>query len=53
MKKKETDLDKYIKQTNSACYITETIKTKARQLISGHTTTLEKVKAIFNFLEII
>ena len=50
MKKKETDLDKYIKQTNSACYITEVIKTKARQLISGHTTTLEKAKAIFNFV---
>lgn len=47
----ENDLDKYIKQTNNACYITEAIKTKARQLTSGRTTTLEKAIVIFNFVK--
>ena len=47
----EKDLDKYIKQTNTACYITESIKKKAKQLTSGYTTTLQKATAIFNFVK--
>ena len=50
-KNKETDLNKYLKQSNSACYITDAIKTKARQLTSGRTTTKEKATAIFNFVK--
>ena len=51
-KNTETDLDnKYIKQSNNACYITEAIKTKARQLTSGRSTTLQKATAIFNFVK--
>ena len=50
-KNTEKDLDKYIKQTNNACYITEAIKTKARQLTSGYTTPLQKATSIFNFVK--
>ena len=47
----ETDLNKYLKRYNDACYATESIKTKARQLTSGCSTTLQKARAIFNFVK--
>ena len=50
-KNKETDLNQYLKKSNTACYITDAIKTKARQLTSGRTTTKEKATAIFNFVK--
>ena len=50
-KNKETDLNKYLKQYNDACRVTDSIKSKAKQLTSGCTTTLQKAKAIFNFVK--
>ena len=49
-KNNESDLDKYLKQFNNVIRITENIKKKAKQLTSGCTTTLQKAKAIFNFV---
>ena len=50
-KNNESDLDKYLKQFNNVIRITENIKKKAKQLTSGCTTTLQKAKAIFNFVK--
>ena len=50
-KNSESNLNKYLKQYNDACRVTEAIKAKAKQLTSGCTTTLQKAKAIFNFVK--
>ena len=47
----ETDVNKYIKETNNNCYITETIKDQTKKVTSGCTTTLQKARAIFNFVK--
>ena len=50
-KNNESDLNKYLKQFNTACSVTEAIKAKAKQLTAGCTTTLQKATAIFNFVK--
>jgi hypothetical protein len=49
-KSKESDINKYITSSNSACHINEAIKKKARELTKGKSTILDKARAIFNFV---
>ena len=50
-KNNESDLNKYLKQFNSACYVTYAIKARAKELTLGCSTTLQKANAIFNFVK--
>lgn len=49
-KNTEKDIDKYIKSSNTACFINTAIKSKAREITRGLTTPLQKARAIFNFV---
>lgn len=49
-KNTETNIEKYIKKTNRVSLINGSIKRKAKELTSGCKTTLQKAKAIFNFV---
>ena len=49
-KNTESDINKYITSSNSACHINEAIKKKARELTQGKSTPLQKARAIFNFV---
>lgn len=47
---KEKDIKKYIAETNNKSHINILIKNKARELIRGLNSPLEKARAIFNFV---
>ena len=49
-KNTESDINKYITSSNSACHINEAIKKKARELTQGKSTPFQKARAIFNFV---
>jgi transglutaminase-like putative cysteine protease len=50
-KNTESNLNKYLDNYNDACRATDSIRAKAKQLTSGCTTTLQKARAIFNFVK--
>ena len=49
---KEKDINKYITETNNRSHINILIKNKAKELIKGLNSPLQKARAIFNFVKL-